>query len=156
DPQSLAPQGWYWDSPPSTPDRFAYINPASSVYRKLFVARLRGVVAAIKPDALHLDLSGAVFNDGNGRIDRMTYPQGAVQLHKDIIAAFPNLALDGEGMNDVLYAYNSFAQNAWDADIVVPAIPGTTTVGNNSPPGHPINTFLWNGQPQGGVLYYGH
>ena len=142
DPLSLALTGWQWDTPPTNPTRFAFINPASSAYRNLFVARVGAAVAALQPDALHLDISAPMFNDGNGPIEGMSYPQGAVQLHKDLIAAFPNVALGGEGMNDVLYPYSAFAQ-AWTL-----ASPG-------NPPAHPILNFLWNSQG-GQMRYYGH
>jgi hypothetical protein len=145
DPQSLQPIGWLWDSPVSTPNRFAWINPASSVYRNLFISRLKPAVTAVHPDALHLDVSAPMFNDGNGLIEGMTYPQGSVQLHKELVAAFPTLAFGGEGMNDLLYPYNSFAQNWLSGD-------RSTLVG------HPIANFLWNSQNSSNlqVQYYGH
>jgi len=145
DPGTLQSMGSEWSSPPSTPNRFAFIDPASSVFRNLFVSRVGAAVAAVQPDALHLDTSSYTFNDGNGTIEGMNYAQGVVQLHKDLIAAFPNLALGGEGMNDTIYAYNSFAQNAWSGDDTVLL-------------GHPIANFLWNSQTGGQtqLQYYGH
>jgi uncharacterized protein (TIGR03437 family) len=145
DPGTLQLVGWEWSSPPSTPNRFAWIDPASSVFRKLFVSSVGAAVAAVQPDALHLDVSGVMFNDGNGPIEGMNYGEGMVQLHKDIIAAFPNLALGGEAMNDAIYCYNSFAQNWWvgDYDTLV---------------GHPVVNFLWNSRINGEaqIQYYGH
>ena len=138
-PENLEPWGWQWDLPPSTPTRFAYISPASNAFRALFVARVGAAVAALAPDALHLDISGPMYNDGNGPIDGRRYPQGSAQLHEDLIAAFPNLALGGEGENDVLYRYQSFAQSWF--------YPMTLDV-----PGHPIATFLFSPQ----VQFYGH
>jgi len=143
DPNNLQPLGWEWSSPASRPIRFAFISPASSTFRELFVSRVGTAVAAVQPDALHLDVSAVMFNDGNGMIEGLSYPQGVVQLHRDLMAAFPNLALGGEGMNDVIYAYNSFAQHFWG--------------GNYSAlVGHPIVNFLWNSKGNGGVQYYGH
>ena len=75
----------------------------------------------------------------------MNYPQGSEQLHKDLIAAFPNLAFGGEGTNDIIYRYNSFAQNWWYA------------TDSSVFEGHPIANFLWNSQPTGTqTRYYGH
>jgi len=146
DPGTLQLMGWEWSSPASTPNRFADIDPASSVYRKLFISRVGAAVAAVQPDALHLDVSSYMFNDGNGMIEGMNYAQGVVQLHKDLIAAFPNLALGGEGTNDAIYAYNSFAQNTGGLDYTVHLL------------GHPIANFLWNSQTNGQtqIQYYGH
>ena len=120
--------GWRWDWPVSEPTRFAFINPAASAYRSLWIARVTAAVNALSPDALHLDISAPTYNDGNGVIEGRTYAQGSVQFHQDIISAFPNLALAGEGENDVLYRFHSFAQ-AWYYQM--PA------------PGHPIATFLF-------------
>jgi hypothetical protein len=138
-PETLQPTGWQWDLPPSIPTRFAYINPASNAFRSLFITRLNTAVAALAPDALHLDISAPMFNDGNGPIDGRTYPQGSARLHEDLVAAFPNIALGGEGENDIVYRYEAFAQ-AW-------FFPQTLDI-----PGHPITTFLF--YPQ--VQFYGH
>ncbi len=102
-PESLQLMGWKWEEPPSTPQRFAYINPASSAFRALWIARVGVAVAALQPDALHLDISSPTYNDGNGIIEGRNYPAGSVRLHEDIRAAFPSVALGGEGENDVLY-----------------------------------------------------
>ena len=134
-PDTLQVFGWYWDHPTSDPQRFAWINPASSAYRSLLIARVAPAVSSVQPDAFHLDVSSPMFNDGNGLIEGMTYPQGAVQLQKDLMAAFPNVILGGEGENDILYGYQSFAQT-WGAD----SIPAQ--------PGHPIDSFLFGPQMQ--------
>jgi hypothetical protein len=124
--ESLQLLGWVWERPPSTPNRFAIINPASSAYRALFISRVTAAVNAVHPDALHLDFSGDMFNDGNGQIEGLSYPQGSAQLHEDVIAAFPSLALDGEGANDVINRYESFAQANLSTELQ----------------GHPIVNFL--------------
>jgi hypothetical protein len=152
DPASLQPLGWLWGSDPATTqNRFAFINPAASAFRKLLVARIGAAVAAVGPDALHLDMSGFPFNDGNGLIEAMSFPQGAVQLHKDLAAAFPNLVFGGEGMNDTIFPYNCFAQSWWGGDV---DSPGTPLAGD--PLGHPITNFLFNSQAGGQIEYYGH
>lgn len=137
-PESLQLIGWKWELPPSTPFRFAYINLAASTFRSLWITRVSAAVNAIGPDALHLDISSPMYNDGNGLIGGMSYPQGSAQFHQEIVAAFPNLALGGEGENDIIYRYHAFAQAWW---------PPTT-----ANPGHPIATFLFGPH----VQYYGH
>lgn len=137
-PETLELDGWFWDMPPSTIGRFAYINPASSAFRSLFVTRVGAAIAAVHPDAIHLDVSSGLINDGNGLIEGLTFAQGAAQLHQDLITAFPNVAIGGEGENDVLYRYQSFAQTLW---LEYPPMQG-----------HPISTFLFNQKTQ----YYGH
>ena len=135
-PETLDLMGWQWDRL-SDPQRFAFIDPAAPSFRALWISRMGAAIAAVAPDALHLDISGYTFNDGNGPIAGLTYPQGTDQFRKDIIAAFPSVALGGEGENDISYRYESFAQIDWNAP-------------NN--PGHPIATFLFSPQ----VRYYGY
>jgi Domain of unknown function (DUF6259) len=109
-PLTLEAQGWIWNLPPETPGRFAYINPAASAYRMRFVQRLTPVMQAVRPDALHLDISGLLVNDGNGLIEGMNYNEGAARLHRDLMAAFPNVVLGGEGTNDTIAPYQGFSQ----------------------------------------------
>jgi hypothetical protein len=135
-PENLELYGWNWNQP-SALGRYAFINLAAPVYRSLFINRVRTAVNAIAPDALHLDISGPMFNDGNGLIGGMSYAQGSVQLHQELKAAFPTVALGGEGENDIIYRYHSFAQSWWLTTVNV---------------GHPIATFLFSPQ----VQYYGH
>src|SRR6185503_7609194 len=127
---TMQPIGWRWELPPSTPYRFAYINPAASAFRSLWIARVGPAIAALQPDALHLDISGAMYNDGNGVIEGRTYNSGSDRMHEEIAAAFPGIALASEGENDILYRYHAFAQ-LWK---------GTE---GQAPPGHPIWTYLF-------------
>ena len=100
----------------TTPNRYGYINPAASAYRKLFVERIGPAIDALQADALHLDIAGWPPNDGNGPIEGMNYNQGAAQLHRDLLAAFPNLVLGVEGTNDVIAPFHSFVQQIdWPA-----------------------------------------
>ena len=91
DPLTLQPEGFNWSLPASTPLRYGFINPASSVYRQLFVNRVATAVQAVSPDVIHLDIATSPFNDGNGLIDGMNYNQGEAQLHRDLLAAFPGI-----------------------------------------------------------------
>jgi hypothetical protein len=130
-------EGWLWDCL-TCPERIAFINPASNAFRALQIQSMTPAVNALQPDAIHLDVSGAFYNDANGPIDGRTFAQGSVQLHKDLIAAFPNIALGGESETDVLYPYEQFAQSSfWDKDADY---------------GHPILNFLFDAN----VQFYGH
>jgi uncharacterized protein (TIGR03437 family) len=103
DARFLQPEGWGGPV-------FAYIDPAAAAYRNLFLNRITNALQTLQPDALHLDQSGFPWNDGNGIIDSMNYIQGSVQLHKDLLAAFPNLVLGGEGIYGGIAPFQSFAQ----------------------------------------------
>jgi hypothetical protein len=132
----LEPLGWNWNQP-STTGRYAFINLAAPAYRSLFINRISAAVNSLAADALHLDISGPMINDGNGLINGMSYAQGSAQLHQDLIAAFPAVALGGEGENDIIYRYQSFAQSWWLS---------------TANAGHPIAAYLFSPQ----VQFYGH
>jgi hypothetical protein len=134
-PENLELLGWNWGQP--TTARYAFINLAAPAYRSLFINRVAVAVNALAPDALHLDISGPMYNDGNGLIGGLSYAQGSALLHQDLKAAFPSVVLGGEGENDVIYRYHSFAQSWW------------LSTANT---GHPIATYLFSPQ----VQYYGH
>ncbi len=120
--------GWSWDHPPTDPDRHAFINPASRSFRKLLIETFKGVRDIYKVDAFHLDISNLIINDNNGLIDGLTMAEGNILLHQELRAAMPNIVLGGEGLNEVTFLHESFAQRF--------QIPSTARP-------HPISTFLF-------------
>jgi hypothetical protein len=134
-PETLQLMGWNWDQT-TVPNRYGLIDPASSAYRALWIARIGVAINLLHPDALHLDFT-AMDNDGNGPIEGRTFPQGEDYFNQQIIAAFPNVALGSEEEFDFTYRYHSFAQMGFWAF---------------QSAGHPITNFLFNPQ----VEYYGH
>jgi hypothetical protein len=134
-PDTLEPQGWLWDQPESTPQRFAYINPASAAFRQLLVRRLRTTLLALRPDAVHLDVSGVMFNDGSGLVEGMSSALGSLALHRELQSAFPNIGFGAEGMNELLAGSARFAQR-WLTEYAP----------------HPISTYLFGSD----ALLYGY
>ncbi|MBV8731593.1 MAG: hypothetical protein JO336_17440, partial [Acidobacteriia bacterium] len=132
DPLSLQPQGWNWNESASTPNRYALIDPAASAYRTLFVARVTPAVQTLQPDALHLDFS-VIENDGNGPIGGMNFNQGLAQLERDLLAAFPSLALGVEEVNDMIAPWASFSQPLYWS--------GMGLTSNTTPP-TPISAYV--------------
>jgi hypothetical protein len=130
----LEPLGWLWGFPEGHPLRIAYISPASSAYRRVFIDSVRPAIQDLHLDALHLDAGGAIVNDGNGLIEGMTSIQGIMELHRDLIREFPDLVLGGESTNEVIAPFNWVAQR-WTSES----------------PAHPISTFLAGDQ----VRFYG-
>ncbi|MCC7492532.1 MAG: hypothetical protein IT204_09310 [Fimbriimonadaceae bacterium] len=101
----------YWDWQRSTPPiKFAYLNPAARAWRELFVRKMREVVALTGCDALHLDQTLCIDNDQNGRIDGLNMMQGALALHRELRVALPQVALSGEGLNEITYRDEALAQ----------------------------------------------
>jgi hypothetical protein len=105
----------YWDWQRADPPiKFAYINPAAKAWRELFVKRMVELCRLLKPDALHLDQTLCIYNDRNGLIDGMNAMQGNMALHRELRDALPDVALSGEGLNEVSFRYEQFAQrHAW-------------------------------------------
>ncbi|MBU0606564.1 MAG: hypothetical protein KKI08_01705, partial [Armatimonadetes bacterium] len=119
EPFSHQPLWWAW--PPAhrrkgeEPDiKFAYINPACQAWRELFVARMKEVCVQYAVDALHLDQTLCIWNDDAGLVDGMTMLEGSLAEHRELRRALPNVALSGEGLNEITCRYEAFAQrHAW-------------------------------------------
>ena len=121
DALTLSPQGWNWNLPASTPNRYAIVNPAAPAWRQLFVARVTPAVQTLQADAIHLDFSAA-FNDGNGLISGINSNQGFAQLEQDLLTAFPGLVLGIEENFDAIAPRASFSQPLyWSSSGLSPA-----------------------------------
>ncbi len=141
DPDSGALIFWPWGlwpggglPPPEYIQSFAFISPAASQYRKLYIDSIRPMMESLKPDAVHLDAGGVMLNDANGLIEGMTSMEGMVQLHKDITDAFPDVVLSFESMTEQLANFHGFAQR-WNSDYT----------------SHPVSTYLMGDR----VQFYG-
>lgn len=128
----------WWEWPAEPPIKFAYINPASRAWRELYVARLKEVVTRYHVDAFHLDQTLCIYNDANGLVDGMNFFEGNVALHRELRASLPEVALSGEGLNEVTCRYEAFAQRhvwgmdhahgTWDNRLIAMAHPGSSAV----------------------------
>lgn len=118
---------WEWNRA-DPPIKFAYINPAAKAWRRLFVQRMVELCRQLQPDALHLDQTLCIYNDANGTIDGMNCMEGNIALHRELREALPQVALSGEGLNEISFRYESFAQRhvwginhadtVWDMELV--------------------------------------
>ncbi len=100
----------YLNTRVSPPIEIAYINPASELWRKIFITRAVALVEDLNVDALHLDQNFHAFNDNNGLIDGLTMNEGVIRLHRELRDALPNVALSGEGINELTYPFMAYAQ----------------------------------------------
>lgn len=128
--------GWFWDRP-EEPGRHAFINPASPEFRRILVKRLTDLSQKYPIDAIHLDVSLIARNDANGLIAGLNAAQGNAQLHTDLTEAIPWIVFGGEGLHEVTFFRESFAQRLVYALDIKP---------------HPISTFLFSPY----TLLYGH
>ena len=103
------PLWWLWErAEPAI--KFAYINPGSRAWRELFIGRMKEFCSKHRVDALHLDQTLCIFNDNNGLVDGMNCAQGNLALHRELRAALPAVAISGEGLDEITYRYEEFAQ----------------------------------------------
>ncbi|MGQ9790063.1 MAG: DUF6259 domain-containing protein [Armatimonadota bacterium] len=109
DPFSGEPLYWDWQRA-DPPIKFAYINPAAKAWRTRFVQKMVELCKILQPDALHLDQTLCIYNDANGLIDGMNAMQGNIAIHRELRQALPDVALSGEGLNEISFRYESFAQ----------------------------------------------
>ena len=133
--------GWEWEQTES-PHRHAWINLADSKFRKLFVQQLKKIWEKYRVDAFYLDISHAVINDANGLIEGLTAAQGNVQMHLELAEAMPGVVFGGEGLHEVTFFRESFAQR-WSV---------SPWHGEPSARPHPISSFLFSPY----TLPYGH
>lgn len=100
---------WIWSR--AVPEiKFAYINPACKAWRDLFIARMVKLCTEFPVDALHLDQTLCMYNDYNGLVEGMTMAEGNIALHRELREALPDVALSGEGLDEVTFRHESFAQ----------------------------------------------
>ena len=119
--------GYLWEDP-TNPRRFAYINPASRLFREVLVSALKRLCETYPIDALHLDISSRTPNVVNGVIDGLTMAEGNILLHQEIKDAIPGIVLGGEGLHEVTFLHESFAQRYHIPETEQP---------------HPISSFLF-------------
>jgi hypothetical protein len=135
-------QQWFvWDDPsnPANNRKLAYINPAYRPWRDLLIARIRKLRNTYGVDAVYLDQTLNIYNDYNGLCDGATMLQGNLALGREIRAAMPDLAVGGEGLDEVTARYQDFCQrHAWGIDFARSSW--------NKPQlklAHPISTYLF-------------
>ena len=133
DPWNGNPMGWWWDKTELL-TRHAFINLASSAFRKHFVQQLKKVWEEYRVDAFHLDVSHFVINHARGLIDELNAGQGNILMHKELAEAMPGAVFSGEHLHEVTFFRESFAQR-WK----LPPLWDPTPRGIP----HPISAFLF-------------
>ena len=132
------PEGWYW--PPQTYDytRMAYIHPGLGIWRNKLVDVVLDTCGKMDTDAAFIDQTLCTWNTDNGLVEGMNTIEGMRTLQEEFAAIRPELVLVGEGLNEVSFQRQCFAQahihDGW---------------GKLEPKhvdaAHPICSFLWEG-----------
>jgi len=109
DPNSGELLWWLWDRADPI-IKFAYIHPGSAEWRRELIRRLAEAHERLGFDAVHIDQTLCIFNHAGGRVDGLNCAEGSLQLHRDLREALPDVALSGEGLDEVTFVYEAFAQ----------------------------------------------
>jgi len=142
-PWSHEREWWLWERADPV-IKFAYISPACKAWRELQIARWKEIVEKYHVDAFHLDQTLCIYNDDNGLVDGMTMLEGNLAIQRELHEALPDIAISGEGLDEVTMRYEAFAQRhayglnfvegTWDKSQLVMA--------------HPVSAYLLNGYTQ--------
>jgi hypothetical protein len=143
------------------PIKFAYIHPGCRAWREELVRRFSKLVQETGVDALHLDQTLHITNHNRGRVDGMTVPEGNLALHRDLRDALPEVALSGEGLDEVTFVHEAFAQRhaphavnhtkkTWDYRFIRCAHPICSYLFS---PHTTINGYLGMSNPNSGALW---
>ena len=125
-PETGELSGWMWDQIDS-PERNAHISLASSQWRNLLIQQWKTLWEKYDIDAFHFDVSHYILNDANGLIEGLTSAEGNVLMHKELVEAMPGVVFGGEGLHEVTFFRESFAQRFIFTKV----------------PLHPISAFLF-------------
>ena len=131
-------EGWYW--PPETYDytQMAYIHPGAGIWRRLLIDAVMSSSRDVKAPAVFLDQTLCTWNTDNGVVENMTAVEGMRQLQEELLAIRPDIVLAGEGLNEISFQRQCFAQahiyDGWGE--LKP---------HHIPAAHPVCSFLWEG-----------
>lgn len=132
------PEGWYW--PPETYDytRMAYIHPGFGVWREKLMDVVLETCDTLASDVAFIDQTLCTWNTDNGFVEGLSTVEGMDQLQQEFAAVRPELVLVGEGLNEVSFQYQCFAQahihDGWGS-----------LERKHVEAAHPICAFLWAG-----------
>jgi len=104
------PEGWHW--PPETHDytRMAYIHPGLGTWRNKLIDVVGAACDQMGTDAAFIDQTLCTWNTDNGIVQGMNTVEGMRQMQEEFAAVRPGLALAGEGLNEISFQRQCFAQ----------------------------------------------
>ncbi len=130
------PLGWHW--PPETHDytRMGYIHPGLGFWRDTLTDAVVKVLDQTGIDCAFLDQTFCTWNCDNAFVQGQTTGDGVQLLLEQLNRVHPQLVLGGEGLTQVTFARQGFAQahiwngwgqlQPWHPEIYIP-----------------LNAFLW-------------
>jgi len=130
------PQGWYWPTDTHDYTRMAYIHPGFSIWRRKLMEKLLTACDQLETDVAFTDQTLWTWNVDNGDVEGMNMNAAMRKMHEEYAAARPDLVLVGEGLTELSFQRQSFAQGH--------IMDGWTKVDQKQVDAvHPICSFLW-------------
>lgn len=131
------PQGWHW--PPDTHDytRMAYIHPGFGIWRRKLIDVVAEACKSVNAPVAFIDQTLCTWNTDNGLVENMTTVEGMWRLQEEFTAIWPDIVLAGEGLNEISFQRECFAQghihDGWVGELKQHHVDAA----------HPICSFLW-------------
>lgn len=148
-PDTMEPQGWHW--PPETHDytRMAYIHPGLGLLRNQLVQAVTEACDRVGAHVAFLDQTLCTWNTDNGLVQGMNAVAGMRRLHEQFNQVRPDLMLVGEGLNEISFQRQCFAQahirDVWGSILAED---------KHVEAAHPLCSFLWSGHTR--LIGYHH
>lgn len=104
------PDGWNW--PPETFDytRMAYIHPGLGIWRNKLIDVVTEACNKTGTDVAFIDQTLCTWNADNGLVQGLNTVEGMRRLQEQFSAIRPDQVLAGEGLNEISFQRQSFAQ----------------------------------------------
>jgi hypothetical protein len=136
DPYLNEPLGWYWPADTHDYTRIAYIHPGLALWRRTLIDAILGACGTLSAPAAFIDQTLCTWNAANGLVENMTMVEGMRELQEEFVAVHPEMVLAGEGLNEISFQRQCFAQghihDGWGA--LAP---------HHIDAAHPICSYLW-------------
>jgi hypothetical protein len=129
-PDRNEPQGWHW--PPETHDytRMGYIHPGLGLWRSTLIDAVLAACEQTGARMAFLDQTLCTWNTDNAIVQGRNTIGGMQLLQEDLSAVRPDLVLVGEGLTEISFQRQAFAQAHiydgwrhlvdWHPDLMVP------------------------------------
>ncbi|NLX22084.1 MAG: hypothetical protein GXY55_10530 [Phycisphaerae bacterium] len=104
------PDGWHW--PPETHDytRMGFIHPGLGVWRDKLIDVVGEVCGRTSTDVTFLDQTLCTWNADNASVQGMNTIAALHVLQEQFAAVYPELVLAGEGLTEISFQRQCFAQ----------------------------------------------
>lgn len=131
-----APDGWFWPPETHAANRMGYIHPGLGTWRNKLMDKVISACDQMGTDVAFLDQTFCSWNSDNGLVQGMNTNQGMRKLEAEILSVQPSLVIVGEGLTEVSFQHQCFAQAHFYGH-------RGTLDQNRVDLQHGINQFLW-------------